>query len=134
MNYKDAIASLDRSRDTETNIDVFLRLFGMYEMGWDDEFNRRVKANYIETWLCTDTFVGIAIIFFDDQPIGVTTQTARKNTMKLNFFVGVDDQIQKLQQLLAELSAEPELDRIAFDDNVKFYTSDNYRDKHYYRI
>lgn len=124
MNYQEAITKLDRSRDTEANVDVFCRLFGMNELGWSAEFNKRVKANYIESWLCTDTTVGTAIVFFDHQPIAVTVQTARKNGVELSFLnvPGIHIHLCKLQLFLLSLVNDfsSDLPITKLDEEVSF--------------
>lgn len=85
MNIREALIAVVAQEvpKTEADVDVFCRAFDMYELGWSEDFNRRVYACYVETWLCTDTWVGTAIVFFDGRPFALTSKTARKSDTDL---------------------------------------------------
>lgn len=84
MKLSEIIAKIDLT-DISTSADYsdISQLFGISE--WsdksdaDNEWERRTREHYIETWLCTDTWVGVSIIFLDAIPIAVTQQPARKS-------------------------------------------------------
>lgn len=87
MKLSEAIAKCDRSRDDDPEIDHFTKALRIeHYFGWSPEFNARVRRNFIERWLCTDTMVGTAVYFFDDKPVAVSWQSARKNDTELQFF------------------------------------------------
>lgn len=44
------------------------------------------SGRYIESWICTDTRVGHGVLFYEDEPIAVTLQTARKSDIKFFWF------------------------------------------------
>lgn len=50
----------------------------------------RIKECYVPgaTWICSDTRVGVSIIFIDDEPVALTTQQARKSDYTIYY---IDD-------------------------------------------
>lgn len=61
-------------------------LFDAYHMDFDDEgFGEVVTERYIKSWMCTDTLVGFAALYFEDRPIGFSWQSARKSEKVYRF-------------------------------------------------
>ena len=48
-------------------------------IGWSAEFGVRVKYVNINTWICTDTEVGLRLFYFDENPIAFMWQSARRS-------------------------------------------------------
>lgn len=48
-------------------------------LGWSPEFNERVACAEINTWRCTDTWVGVHAYYFDGEFVALSFQNARKN-------------------------------------------------------
>ena len=58
-----------------------------YELDWDKvEKQTRLYSKWFDTWYCTDTWVGGAIVFFDDAPFALTYQGGRKCEKKVMIF------------------------------------------------
>ena len=88
MKLSEVIQRLSRNRANEAHpdIELFSQTLNVYgTTGWSETFNNRMKGWYIDSWLCTDTTVGTAVYFFDDEPVAVGTQTARKSPEVLYF-------------------------------------------------
>lgn len=88
MKLSEVIQRLVRNRANEAHpdIELFSQTLNVYgTTGWSKTFNNRMKGWYIDSWLCTDTTVGTAVYFFDDEPVAVGTQTARKSPEVLYF-------------------------------------------------
>lgn len=88
MKLSEAIKRLVRTYENEANpdIELFAQELNVYGApSWSETFNNRVKGWYLNSWLCTDTEVGTAVYFFDDKPVAVGVQTARKNRESLYF-------------------------------------------------
>src|SRR5574343_104153 len=88
MKLNEVIKRLIRTRDNEADpdIDLFAQDLNVYGAPvWSETFNNRVKGWYVNSWLCTDTEVGTAVYFFDDKPVAVGVQTARKSRESLYF-------------------------------------------------
>lgn len=78
----------------------------MQEIGWSldidlEAWSKRVTAYFIEKWLCTDTMVGMSIVFIDDEPIAMSWKPARKSRRETHFF-GLAS-VERLRQLALEL-------------------------------
>lgn len=88
MKLRELIAKVDRSAKNEdhANIDAFCQALDINEwLGWNKDFDERVKGYALTQWLCTDTHVGMNVYFMDDEPIAVSTQSARKSDVYLRF-------------------------------------------------
>ena len=48
-------------------------------LGWSDAFNKRMKVMPINTWICTDTLVGVFAYYFDGNFVALSFQSARKS-------------------------------------------------------
>lgn len=44
-----------------------------------------MKKYWIHPWYCTDTWVGLSVYYFDDKPLAVSLQTARKSGEEVDF-------------------------------------------------
>lgn len=88
MKLRELIAKVDRSAKNEdaADIDTFCQALDINEwLGWDKRFDERVKGYALTQWLCTDTPVGMNVYFMDDEPIAVSTQSARKSDVYIRF-------------------------------------------------
>ena len=50
-----------------------------YHVQATDKEQSRIQSYYLSHWYCTDTWVGMKVYFFDDEPICVSYQPARKD-------------------------------------------------------
>jgi hypothetical protein len=78
MNLKDAIANVnkDPSNDGWASPSLVADALGLSLYYYNN--SDRLKKYWINHWLCTDTYVGLAVYFLDDEPIGVSYQSGRK--------------------------------------------------------
>ena len=79
MKIKDIIKSVNKSKQFFDQVYIYdiaqeMDLFNINNYG---EQNRLVSY-YIGNWHCTDYTVGYKVYFFDDEPVAVSSQTARK--------------------------------------------------------
>lgn len=61
-----------------TNLSKIALEFNIHDYLMAEE-TERITSYFFHKWLCTDTFVGYRIYFFDDVPFAVTIQPARKS-------------------------------------------------------
>lgn len=54
-------------------------------MGWSEAFNERVKRLPINTWICTDTEVGVNAYYFDGELVALSFQSARKSDVEFRW-------------------------------------------------
>lgn len=54
-----------------------------YYHNYDDPVN--LTANHLKQWCCTDTWVGIDVIYLNNIPVAITNQTARKSDVGIYF-------------------------------------------------
>ena len=88
MKIRDLIKVVDRSEKNSTSADIddFCRELNLNEYpGWNKEFDDKLKGYWLVKWLCTDTWVGITVFYLDDEPVAVSSQTARKSPEELEF-------------------------------------------------
>ncbi len=50
---------------------------------YDDPVN--LTTNHLKQWCCTDTWVGIDVIYLNNHPVAITNQTARKSDVGIYF-------------------------------------------------
>ena len=88
MKLRDAIKFVDKSRENSNSadIDTFAQAVGINEyLGWAKAWDERVHSYWLIRWLCTDTWVGARVYFFDDVPIAIGSQSARKSPEEIEF-------------------------------------------------
>lgn len=85
---KTLIDSIVKSDENEVwpDIDDFSSVLNLSVCGYSPEFNQDVKGYFIYHWLCTDTHVGTACYFLNDELVAVSQQDARKSDKNI-FFV-----------------------------------------------
>ena len=54
-----------------------------YYHNYDDPVN--LTTNHLKQWCCTDTWVGIDVIYLNNNPVAITNQTARKSGVDIYF-------------------------------------------------
>lgn len=122
----DLMHAVDRSdkNSDEADIDELCQALNLNEYpGWNDDFNQRVKGHWLIKWLCTDTWVGYMVYYFDDEPVAVSTQTARKNGISYEF-VSLEAAT-KLRAFILECLGESEFSPTILDPNEEtdpYYT------------
>ena len=55
----------------------------IYYHNYDDPVN--LTANHLKQWCCTDTWVGIDVIYLNNNPVAVTNQVGRKMDVNIYF-------------------------------------------------
>lgn len=105
MKLSEVIARIDKSNPWSVDIEDLAKELGIPYYGWSEEADRRLKAYYIQKWLCTDTWVGSMAVFFDDKFIAYSYQSARKN--HTNFYF-VPEGISVLRDFILKLLIEDE--------------------------
>ena len=107
MKLSEAIKRVDRSRQNTayTDVDRFKTLFNILGF-FGDEFEERVKKYWLAPTYCTDTFVGWAVYYMDDEPVAVSWQSARKSDEQISFVS--DDAAKKVRHYLMELQIKEE--------------------------
>lgn len=109
MNLREAIAKIDktdRHAQCWVNMEDFRYEFDIhtcYDYDADREFEKRVKKYWIHSWNCTDTWVGLAAYFFDDELVAVSYQSARKDDETFDW-VSKEAAI-KLRDFIVELNS-----------------------------
>lgn len=111
MKIKDIIKNIDKS---EENRDLWNDCRPLSDaLGFEDDFydsdvlDARFKVYWLEKWLCTDSHVGTRVYFFDDEPVAVTVQNARKDDERV--FWTSKEAADKVHDFLLSLQKEEEL-------------------------
>ena len=45
----------------------------------------KLTTNHLKQWYCTDTWVGIDVIYLNNHPVAITNQTSRKSSVNIYF-------------------------------------------------
>jgi len=89
MNWNDIFISSSTMLEHESWAEPsdFARALDIFDTEYSDEFSKRVKKFYVvgANWICTDTRVGLAVYLFDDMPVAVSAQPARKSDETVEF-------------------------------------------------
>lgn len=106
------------------NPDELLRELG-FDYGWwciddvagRDQLEKRLESAYISKHLCTDTWVGEVLYWFDGVLIAISSQSARKSGVYFSFFEAAKEKIDELTSIVATLfTPDNEKKFIEFDD------------------
>ena len=73
-------------------------------IGYHKEFEERVEQFPINTWICTDTEVGLYCYFFDGEFIALSFQSGRKNDV--NFYWKSNAAAEKVRNFILDLYKE----------------------------
>lgn len=79
MLIKDIVNKIDKNHKVNF-LDFYSfceKQFGLYLTNYDD--SDRLEAYWIGSWYCTDTYVGYKVYLFDDKPVAISFQPARKS-------------------------------------------------------
>lgn len=118
MKLREIIERVDRSDKNKSSIDQedFLRAMNLniYLDDHDALENAGFTAYYIAPWICTDTWVGVGIIFYKDKPVCMTYQPARKSDTQYEF-IGGKTTVDEIFPIVANLVKPSERDVSSVD-------------------
>lgn len=78
MNWNEALQKINKNEPYDADIQLFCDLFKISYYDCNEEFAHRVKKYWIHSWRCTDTTVGLAAYYFDDNLVAISSQSCRK--------------------------------------------------------
>lgn len=95
ITIKDVIAKVNKS-SSRSNwnagswdfIEMFQELSGLYvDSAAETTIQETLKIYHVPgaTWICTDTWVGISVMYFKDIPVAVIFQSARKSDKEIKW-------------------------------------------------
>lgn len=128
MKIIDAIQKVIKTEENSSHadIDTFSQAVDLdIYIGWNEEWDKRVKGYWLIRWLCTDTFVGRRVYFFDEKPFAVSNQSARKNPEVIQFLD--NDSANAIREFILNLDGKdkPEFDIIDGQEDLEdFYNFD----------
>lgn len=110
MKLREIIEKLDRDPSNQYWIDndSFIEELGL--TGWynEDLEDHGFSAYYLVNWICTDTHVGGAIIFYEGEPIATTWQSGRKNPTTY-FWIGGHETRKRIAGVVRDLMSSEDL-------------------------
>ena len=92
MKIKDIIENVNKSKEFENVVDICQ--FGeefcsiSFCVGWVEQ--NRLKSYWFSHWLCTDTWVGQKVYFFDEKPVAISKQMFRKSDEEI-MWISIED-------------------------------------------
>ena len=126
MKLSDIILSLSKDEKNENSADMeaLCQELGVHApYNYWEEFGRRLKGYYIESWLCTDTTVGACAYFLDEEFVFLGIQTSRKSGESFSFKTkGSASKVRQFLLDLIDLNKEETLesvDILNLDDDVE---------------
>ena len=90
---------------------------GIYHMEYVEQ--DRITSYFFASWMCTDTEVGYRVYFFDDVPVMVSTQTARKSDEEYGW-LSLEHAQQVKEYLLSLLHKDDDLNITIVDLDFDF--------------
>lgn len=69
----------------EGDVGPFASLLEIWDINWSEEFSKRMLKHWVQSWICTDTRVGIAVYCLDGEVVAVSHQPARKSDEVIQF-------------------------------------------------
>ena len=86
-----------------------------YYHNYDDPVN--LTINHLKQWYCTDTWVGINVIYLNNSPVAITNQTARKSDVGIYFLSEADKNLVK-DYLLSLYSGQQDYSEYLTEDDL----------------
>lgn len=104
MKIIDIAKIIDKSQENESFVDLeqLQQELDLHVYGYAEQ--ERLKAYWVENWLCTDTCVGGRMYFFDGEPVAYSYQSARKSHEQFAWFS--QEAAEKVRDFVQELSKE----------------------------
>lgn len=65
------------------DISTLAEEFKIYDVEWDE--NEKIASYYYQVWLCTDTWVGGKVYFFEDIPVCLSWKPGRKSDEEIHW-------------------------------------------------
>lgn len=117
MKLIDAINNVDRSisNSFDASYEEFCQELNIHDFGWNDEFGKRVIGYYLIKWICTDTWVGSCVYYFDGKPVAVSSQSARKSST--NYLFVSEEAANRVRDFILSLQRQDALDVSLIDPN-----------------
>lgn len=76
---------LEAGKPSWAEMESFASLVGINSYDYSEEFSQRVTKEFVASWICTDTRVGLAVYRLDGEVIAVSGQNARKSDEDIEF-------------------------------------------------
>lgn len=86
MTWSDAIEISKTGRRSWIDVDEFANNLSLVADFDRDAFERRFSKRWVKSWVCTDTEVGVAVVWLDEEPVAASLQPARKSDEEILFF------------------------------------------------
>lgn len=77
-----------------------------------EEFDKTLYQKYFDTWTCWDTLVGKSVVYLNDEPVCITSKSARKAETRF-YWLG-KEQMHKTREYLLSLVKQFEEKRCKF--------------------
>lgn len=139
MKVKDIISRVDKSVKFKTGVNSSEIMRGMCIDNFVDIYNvkeERLTCYFIGNWLCTDRHVGYRVYFFDDKPVAISHQGARKSDEDISWLSIEDFRAVEQYFISLQISDEsPSIDVIdpesEFEDSYKIVYHESLLPHHY---
>ena len=119
MTFQELLDSIDLTKlePASNHLDIFENDLntGTY-MSWSEDFGQRVQVTPVNTWICTDTEVGLYVFFMDMQPVAVSYKNARRNDTNVYW---LDEEAPgKMREFIRSLEEGPDYLKLGLDEDV----------------
>lgn len=108
MKLIDIINRLDKSEDNESYIDIQELAYNEFDLSIRYIEKHKLKAYWIGGWYCTCEYVGYRVYFFDNEPVAISIQKARKCDEEFKWFS--EELAMKVKKYLLDLVIEEEVE------------------------
>ena len=84
--WREAIRLIDKTDSDYADLDALASALGMsVYLNYSADAEKRCRKCWIQSWICTDTRVGLAVYCLDGKPVAISAQRARKCTEEIEF-------------------------------------------------
>ena len=109
------------------DVQRFAEVLEVPDLYYCEEFSKRMLKHWVQSWVCTDTRVGVAVYCLDGEVAAVSNQPARKSDEVLTFVSA--EMAMRITQLLIELREKqqgpnnPSYTVASMDDDAPSYSN-----------
>lgn len=124
---RELIAKIDLNAEYNDWADkeMFSGALGLNCWGYDNIFDKAVKRYWLNSWVCTDTRVGTAAYFLNNELVAVSHQQARKSDCVVQFVS--NEAANKMREFILSLEDNPQATLCNLDQEIICTAEAGYR-------
>lgn len=106
------------ARKEEASFELFAKIFELSYWDYSQQFPDLMVKHWVYSWICTDTRVGLAFYYLNDELVAISTQTGRKSTENVMFISSeIADRVRQFA-IRCIIHDEPQYDIVDFNSEI----------------